>query len=145
MQFLPGSSSHIRVSMRLHNVVLLPNRRLHHRRLTHTRLPFLPVQVRYRRPHKPVRSLRLRLPVLTVGLHRRISNSRISNSRTWVSHRRFPPARPVFPLRLGLLRVLEVSKSACHRLVLLAKAKQLLPLSIVSFLTFILVEAEEFL
>lgn len=140
MQFLLGSSSRILASMRLHNVVLLPNSHLHHRRLTHTRLPLLPVQVRYRRPRKPARSLRLHLLVLTVGLHRRISNS-----RTWVSHRRFPPARPVFPLRLGLLRVLEVSKPTCHRLVLLAKAKQLLLLSIVSFLTLILVEAEEFL
>ena len=140
MQFLLGSSSHIRASMHLHNVVLLPNRHLHHRRLTHTRLPLLPVQVRYRRHHKPVRSLRLRLLVLTVELHRHISNS-----RTWVSHRRFPPARPVFHLRLGLLRVLEVSTPVCHRLVLLAKAKQLLSLSIVCFLTLILVEAEEFL
>jgi len=144
MQFLLGSSSHLRASMRLHSVVLLPNHHHHHhhhRHLTHTRLPLLlPVQVRYRRPHTPVRSLRLRLLVLTVGLHRRSSNS-----RTWVSHRRFPPARPVFPLRLGLLRVLQVSKPACHRLVLLAKAKELLPLSIVSFLTLILVEAEEFL
>ena len=135
MQSLLGSSSHLRASMRLHSVVLLPNRHFHHRRLTHTRLSLLPpVQVRYRCHHKSVRFLRL---CLTVGLHRRSSNS-----RTRVSHRRFPP---VFPLRLGLLRVLEVSKLACHRLVLLAKAKELLLLSIVSFLTLILVEAEGFL
>jgi hypothetical protein len=50
----------------------------------------------------------------------------------------------VFP-RLELLRVLEVSKPTCRRLVLLAEAKELLPPSIVSFLTLILVEVEEFL
>ena len=64
MQFLSGSSSHLQASMHLHSVVLLPN----HRRLTHIRLSLLPVQVRYRRPHKPVRSLRLRLLVLTVAI-----------------------------------------------------------------------------
>jgi hypothetical protein len=37
-------------------------------RLTHIRLSLLPVQVRYRRPHKPVRSLRLRMLVLTVAI-----------------------------------------------------------------------------
>jgi len=141
MQFLPGSSIHLRASMRLPSVVLLPNHHLHHRRLTHTRLLLLlPVQVRYRCPHKSVRSIRICLLVLTVGLHRRNSNN-----RTRVSHHRFPPARPVFPLHLGLLRVLEVSKPACHRLVLLAKAKEPLPPSIVSFLSLIWVEAEEFL
>jgi hypothetical protein len=40
----------------------------HPPRLTHIRLSLLPVQVRYRRPHKPVRSLRLRLLVLTVAI-----------------------------------------------------------------------------
>lgn len=140
MQFLPGSSSHLQASMRPNSVVLLPNHHLYHRRLTRTRLSLLlPVQVRYRCPHKSVRSIRLCLLVLTVVLHHRNSNS-----RTRVSHRRFPPARPVAPLRLGLTRVLEVSKPACHRPVLLAKAKEPLPPSIVSFFTLILVEAEEF-
>ena len=140
MQFLPDSSTHLRASMRLHNVALLPN---HHplRGLTHTHLSLLlPVLVRYRCRHKPVRFLRLCLLVLTVGLHRRSSNS-----RTRVSHLRFPPVRPVVPLRLGLLRMLEVSKPTCRHLVLLVVAKELLPPSIVSFLTLILVEAERYL
>jgi hypothetical protein len=57
-------------SMHLHSVVLLPNYHLRHRRLTHIRLSLLPVHVHYRRPHKHVRSLRLRvrLLVLTVAI-----------------------------------------------------------------------------
>jgi hypothetical protein len=95
----------------------------------------LPVRRRYL--HKPVRSLHLPL-VLTVGLHHRTSNS-----RTRVLRRRLPPARPVFPL-LGAPRVSGVSIPACLRLRLVLLPKELLPLSTVSLITLISVEAEEF-
>jgi len=69
---------------------------------------------------------------------------RSNSSRTRVSHRRFP-ARPGYrlPLPLGPRKVLEVSKPACHHLVLLTK--ELPPLSTVSLITLLKVEAEKFL